>query len=262
MNKILIIGNDIHAIQYIETLMFNNIIYLYNENIKTVAIAKNYQLNLLNKQKLFNMINYFEIIIITDIFRSDLIDIIRNIVLSNYKGKFILEKPLTFNYNDAKKIFDLLKNNRVVVAYTRQFYNDDNYFKIKLDGDIFIKWPYYSNLGIDPIKNTLPHIFDLIFKIFSKNINLIISDIILENKDYTFKLLANNNIITIVLYDTINFEKKVEINNLIFEWPNYFQVISSMVDYVFDEKKSCKENEEITLQINYLLEKVKEIIYE
>ena len=247
MSKFLIVGSDVHAIRYIETLMFDNTIYMYHEN---------------NDSKLIYIINSIDLIIITNMFQKNLLNFLKYISHIGYKNKFILEKPLTLSYINAKKIYKILKENRIIVAYTRQFYDDINYTKIDLKQNMIIKWPNFSFLGIDPIKNTLPHIFDLIFKLFSENSDIDIKNIKKENNNYVLYLSTNDIMIKIVLYETNELSKKVEINGIILEWPNYFQVILTMVNKLYDFEYSENKNKLIALKINYLLEKVKESIYE
>lgn len=262
MSKFLIVGSDVHAIRYIETLMFDNTIYMYHENNDSKLISKKYKIELISNNELIYIINSIDLIIITNMFQKNLLNFLKYISHIGYKNKFILEKPLTLSYINAKKIYKILKENRIIVAYTRQFYDDINYTKIDLKQNMIIKWPNFSFLGIDPIKNTLPHIFDLIFKLFSENSDIDIKNIKKENNNYVLYLSTNDIMIKIVLYETNELSKKVEINGIILEWPNYFQVILTMVNKLYDFEYSENKNKLIALKINYLLEKVKESIYE
>lgn len=256
--NILIIGNNIHTIRYIESLMFNNkynLLLLKVDN-SVEPISQKYGLKLIETSFLYSSISEYNLIILSDMLNINVFDLLKKIISSNYKGKFILEKPLTFEYNKSKKITKLLEKNRYLVAYTRQFYD------INVDFDkerLEIEWPNFYQYKIEPLKNTLPHILDLIFKISDinkyKKIKLVYAIKLKQN--FYIKLIIGKKVYLIRLYDGKNLNELVRINGIAIEWPNYFKIINKMVEIVLSNEISVLDNNIISLKINRVLEKVK-----
>lgn len=256
--NILIIGNNIHTIRYIESLMFNNKynLFLLKVDNSIELISQKYGLKLIETRFLYSSINEYNLIIFSDMLNINAFGLLKKITTSHYKGKFILEKPLTFEYNKSKKIIKLLEKNRYLVAYTRQFYD------INVDFDeerLKIEWPNFYQHKIDPLKNTLPHILDLIFKISDtdkyKKINLIYA--IKVKKIFYIKLIIEKKVYLIRLYEGKNLNELAMINGITMEWPNYFKIINKMVEIVLNDEISVLDNNIISLKINKVLENIK-----
>lgn len=238
----------------------NNDLFLLELDDKINSLAIKYAIKTIKPYNFYLNINDFDLIIVSDTLNEFAFEFIKIVSEKRYKNKLILEKPLTFDYKKTKKICNLLENNRFLIAYTRQFYVEKK-LKLLNSKKNIIKWPNFYKYNIDPLKNTLPHVLDFIFKLNSSHSNIKIIKTFFKNKDLILNIMINDVNYTVTIYESNNDNDLVNINNINLEWPNYMKIIPIMVDMVLDNKTDISENKKIAIYINELLEKINNLLY-
>ena len=148
----------------------NDIIINYENKNNFIKIKKNYELNAINFKKkdiiilqyFFNTdINITDIIKICKMYDLYLIITIHDFYWIDDKIKYIIEEPLTWEYNyiydninintDIKELFNFANEVICPSKYVYSIY--DKYFKIKQ-----LKWVYYNDYNINNIPIYIPRI--------------------------------------------------------------------------------------------------------
>lgn len=223
MKKILIIGDDVHTIRYIESLIFNENLILLLKDIGNDSrmISKKYNVPLYNKNIIDGCFDYVLYTMPNKFSKKDSEE------LKSFKGLLLLEKPLL----DLSLIECL--NCQKYIIHLRKF--EANKGKKELKQENYISWPNLLNDGMNPLYNTFVNIIDYL-------------DTIIENPNYelqTYKnadtnmeviLKTNNKNIFINIYNTNDLSLQPTINDETIEWPNYFNCINNLFQCIDQEK--------------------------
>ena len=243
MKKLLIIGDDIHSIRYITSIIYNDKIDLYilDLNEKTKEIINHYKIKKISKE---DNINNFDYILYTlpNQFNNNIFDI-----LKNYKNILLLEKPQC-NLSLIKKL-----KSKIYFIHLR-YYDKQPNASIKNNNQII--WPNLNKEGMDQIINTLPNIIDYLISINKKDEILI--DKVKNNKDsieVSFRINSKAFITKIINTDDLDMLPKI--NNYMIKWPNYFLCISELIEDLLNNKLDYKESIKKEEKIVYLIEKIR-----
>lgn len=247
MKKVLILGTDIHAEQYINVLLFK-------ENFELFQVDNNFENNdscvISNKKKIIDL-NEFYIIIYSTPLRFSNRDFE---YLKEYKGILIIEKTQqNFKYIDNLSC-------KIYIFHLRNFISEDN---IELGKYNIIKWPNLNNEGMNPLWNVLPNVLDLI-----KNLDIDISNIkiikcIKSGNSIIIDFKASEKNFNIKIYNTNNVNSYVNINKKEIEWPNYFigiekifmEIENNNINYemsIFQEKKYVEFIKEMEIKYEFI----------
>lgn len=219
MKRILIIGNDCHANNYITTLLFNETLKIYyaseHDNHK---LLKNYdKFGICNYILNGEDINNFDYIIYsTPLTFNDYI----YQILKNYKGILLLEK-MQIKY----QLISSLKC-KIYFIHLRDF---DRRKKIKLKKHNYIEWPNLTDEGMDPLWHTVPNILDYFNSLISVKNDFKLVECQSDTRRLKIKLLTNNKILNIKIYKTEDKERIPIVNGVNIEWPNYYECISNLI---------------------------------
>lgn len=231
MKKVLIIGSDLHAIRYINSLLFVDDLKLFilNDHNKTKEIIEQYNIGELNMESITSgKINSFDYIIYTTPNSFD--NKIYNIIKS-YKGNLLLEKP-------QMKISIIKKMNcNIYFIHLRKF-NDTIYNEPSNIN--YIEWPNLVYDGMDAIINTLPNIIDYISCLYkNEDLDEFCIDKIKRDSNYIeFKV----NICDEFMVKIYNTDKKGNypiMNGLEIKWPNFFICINNLAKEILQDNLSC-----------------------
>lgn len=257
MTNILIIGNGVHAIRYLETYLFCNDLnvyfYKYNKDSK----------NIINKYGAKTESNIEEINKYDVVFLALPIDerdpFLEVLISKNYDGIILLEKPLSMNYLQAKKILIRTKNMKLGVIYNRQFEKEIDYSKLYYEDTIIIKWPNLARDHIDPIVNTMANILDTLFIIcgYNKIKSLQIKH---DEGNYIVTFRLNKSSIKIKIYDTNDDKDKIKINDKVLEWPNYFETNINIIKEILSSDYDFESNKKKALLNAQTLDKIEKYI--
>ena len=198
MKKILIIGNDIHALRYRDVLLFRHDCEIYFNEIK------------LN-------INDYDCIIFSEPYRFNEC---YSLLLGEYKNILLLEKS-QFDFISVEKL-----KCKVYYVHLRDF--DSNNFDINLEVNNYVKWPNLSNQGMDKIYHTLPNILDFLFNFFDGDRTIDLLGCSKEKKSIKIKVNVCQKNFLINIYDVEVFGELPQINGVDIQWPNYFKCINQV----------------------------------
>lgn len=234
MKKVLIIGNDLHFIRYIESLLFveNLDLFIMLDCNKTNKIINKYNIKELNKNDFDDKISNFDYIIYTT--PNGFNDKVFN-TIKKYKGNLFLEKP-QFNISLIKK----LKCN-IYFIHLRKF-DDVIYYKLKKIN--YIEWPNLSNKGMDAFVNTLPNIIDFISCLY-KNIiidNICVDRIKKSTNIVKFRVSVATDIFIVKIYDTNKTDLCPSMNGMILSWPNFFTCINNFAKNMLQNNISYSDS--------------------
>lgn len=240
MKELLIIGDDVHTIRYISSILYNDKIELtiFDYNKKTKEIADHYLIKKINHNDLKDKINDYDYIIYTlpNSFNKNIFEI-----LKDYKNNLLLEKP-QLNIELIKKL-----NCRVSFIHLRN-YDNNNYKQPKQNNNII--WPNLINDGMDPIINTTPNIIDFVILLYKdKKIDKLEVINIKHNNGIDFTLKVNTQIFNIHIINTNDKELLPKYNEETINWPNYFLCITDFINELLynnvNFENSIKEEEKI-----------------
>lgn len=243
MKKLLIIGDDVHTIRYIESLIFNDDLILLLKDIGNDSriISKKYNIPLYNKNIIDGNFDYILYTMPNKFSKKDSKE------LKNFKGLLLLEKPLL----DLSLIQGL--NCKKYIIHLRKF--ETNKIKKELKQENYIFWPNLINDGMNPLYNTFVNIIDYL-------------DTIIENPNYelqTYKntdtnmeviLKINKKNIFINIYNTNDLTFQPTINDETIEWPNYFNCINNLFQCINKEKINFESSINSEQKINKLLKEM------
>lgn len=220
MKKVLIIGNELHAVRYISSLIFVKDIELtiLNDSDATNNIKEYYNILELNiENDLFDKINVFDYIIYTI---PNGLDINVCNLLKKYRGYLLMEKP-QMNIKLLKEL-----KCKTYFIHLRKFC----YIIYNKPAEInYIEWPNLAHEGMDGIINTLPNVVDYINDLYKENkvSKEKIYDIKNDSNSIKFKIDLDEKFY-INIYNTKEKNKHPTINGENIEWPNYFECINNL----------------------------------
>lgn len=243
MKKILIIGDDVHTIRYIESLIFNDNLILMLKDIgnNSRIIARKYNIPIYNKNVIDENFDYILYTMPNNFSKKDSEE------LKKYKGLLLLEKPLL-----DLSLIECLSCKKYII-HLRNF--ETNKIKKELQQENYISWPNLINDGMNPLYNTFVNIIDYL-------------DTVIENPNYelqTYKktdttmeviLKVNNKKFFINIYNTNDLNFKPSINDETIEWPNYFSCINNLFQCIIQEKVDFESTMNREQKINKLLEEM------
>ncbi|MDO4962699.1 MAG: hypothetical protein Q4E75_01160 [bacterium] len=233
MKKMLIIGNELHAIRYINVLIFIDEfeLYLLNDSDEANKIIKKYNLNKLDiGETTVDLINSFDYIMFTtpNYFNNKYYNIIKE-----YNGILLFEKPQLnlFDYEDI--------NCKIYFIHLRKF--DDNVLDKKNNN--YIEWPNLFNDGMDIYINTLPNVIDFIYGLYeNKNISEF-KILEFKNENNYIELKVNYyDTFLIKIYNTNEKGKSPMMNKTIIGWPNYYNCINNLAKQIISNNLNYKES--------------------
>lgn len=216
MRKILIIGNDIHAYRYRDVLIFRDDCEIY-----------------------FNCfdidINEYDYVIFSEPYKFDVNWCLK---LSDYKNVLILEK-CQFDFDNI----DLL-DCKVYYVHLRDF--NKKIIDLELGKINGVRWPNLSNQGMDKLFHTLPNVLDALFNLLKTDCEVNLMNCNKEKDSLNIKISISEKIFDIIIYDVQEFGVAPIINGIDIAWPNFFESINGLVDYLFSDKVDylCSRNRE------------------
>lgn len=257
MKSILITGSGVHMQQYVETLMFNSEYELFvfpEQGSKEVEAIKKYGVKTITTVDLRKVFEEIELLIVANIpeNKMQVLELLRKY---KYNGPLILEKPTALTKSNLYRKKHLLEINYYIVAYSRYFYQESikKYFmdkkKIKE-----IRWPNFYHMGIDIFRDTLPHVLDLILIANDYNFPKIQKAYYEKGKMLHIEIAAEEYMFYVDIYETIDENNMVMVDNQEMEWPNSHYYINQMVDKLLSyDKVFVVENNRMDDKISILL---------
>jgi len=256
MTNILIVGNDIHAEKYIQSMLFDSNIKLYitifdeQEETKTREKALEYHCEFIKNSKIQEIIKNIECIIFSipmTVSASDL----KLLNDYGYKKKIIFEKLFSTDKEDLIEKYKTLPNDKLIF-HLRNY--DDTMIYLEKKNEI--SWPCLDNGIMSPIYNVMPNVIDLI------NINDSIDDInIISCKDEDDKLIIElesaDKKYTINIITTDDTSELVKINGKSIEWPNYYKIINKVVYSFINNQIDLEKNMNYELKVLEILSNIK-----
>ena len=252
MTNILIIGNGVHAIRYLETYLFCNDlnVYFYDYNKNSKNIINKYGAK---KESNIKEINKYDVIFLA-LPINERKPFLEVLITKKYNGIVLLEKPLSMDYLEAKDILKRTKKMKLGVIYNRQFEKGIDYSKLYYEDNIRIDWPNLARDHIDPIVNTMANILDTLFIICGYSI---IKNLQIQHDDeYIITFILNKSSIKIKIYDTNNDKDKIKINDKVLEWPNYFETNNNIIKEILSSNYDFESNKKKALLNAQTLEKI------
>ena len=256
--RILITGSTVHARQYIESFMFDrgiSLLFLPDRTNRISETIESYGIRTTSRTEIAEHLNSFDAVVVANL-AGEKLSVLRFLSESGYAGNCIIEKPFAIDEASFQKKTELLNDNRYVVAYSRQLYKQEILEKVKEARNMHnsLLWPNFNELGIDMVRDTLPHVLDFLFianegKIF----NLIIEDI--SSSALHFTAFFSGTSYHVTVYNTVSDNDFVKLNNTIFDWPNYFIYNPKMLHRLMTDNGFVEENNRANRTINKLYSK-------
>lgn len=257
--RYLIIGGGIHAKRYTEALLFqdvsNQITVCTDPKSQYYHEISSLNVPIISKDDIDSYLGKTNCIILAD-FPETRIKTIE--MLSNVPKDvdFIIEKPSTMCKEDEKYLQDFLFSKRYLVAYSRFFLEEiknDVYRASYNQFDIYLDWPNFSFLGIHPLRDTLPHVLDLLFILLNVEDSYDCS-FLAQGHNYHLDVKNNNFHFHVCLYDSKDKSDKIRLNDHKLSWPNYFHSIHAMVDCLIkNDIQLIQKNHIVNSVINQIL---------
>lgn len=244
--KVLITGVGVHVQRYTETLLFcrkySFDIYIYADgNDEQLKQLVNYDICFVNETSARELLKKIDLLIISNL-PGKKKAVFRWIKLNGYHGNVIIEKPFALSYENYIYKKSIVENNNYLIAYSRQFYKKEieafvaKQYELTEDKEILVRWPNFKFLGIDMMKDTLPHVLDFLLCVDEESLIYVVENYSGEKKSlYLRSVNHKTRVINVEVYESKDIHECVTINNQRIEYPNYYDYILKMVDVLLDD---------------------------
>ena len=221
--------------------------YMFNSNINITIAGFSYKSESLKLAEKFHF-DYVEFKNIIDFTIYDVIALsvpyelkkkcIETINKSNYRGRYILEKPFAIDCEDYQFMMNMVKDNIFCVPFSRRY---EKKYDISIEENTSIVWPLNLYKEVDVFYDLLPHCIDWIVRALNKDIISI--DVISNlNNDYIFKL----NGITFEVKFVYNETENVTVNGIEYPWIDIYKINNIMLSKLLEqEEKNLKLEKEL-----------------
>lgn len=250
--KLLITGTTIHSRQYIESFMFDSDIELFfypDNGGEVLDEIKRYGIEVLDEIEVIKKIRSIDIVVVSN-YLDNKLQVLKLLEELNFEGNYIIEKP--FAADKCKWLLKLnyLKGKKYIVAYSRQLYEENIINCVKDCYHNELLWPNFYELGIDIIKDTIPHVLDFLL-IINERRSFQISILEKNSERVIFDAILEKCKLKVIVYNTNNNEEMVKIGNVKLQWPNYFHYNRLLLKSLNDEN-FVKRNNRANIIINDL----------
>ena len=231
--KILIIGGGNSGENFCKGILLNSeyeitLTSLRNEG-KTKKLSEKYYLNFQLFEHVCSDLKNFNLIIVCTPLGTKF-DIFETILSFGYRGKFILEKPITTDFIKLKKYNNLIEKYslKVFIAYSRRYYT---WSYTKTD---CYKIVYPIKSFENTVLHNLPHILDVIYVITDKKFTLKAIKVSRSENEIKITLESFQIQIQLVLPIVDTMQMPMTINNNIVPFPR-LNVFYDMVNDILNE---------------------------
>lgn len=181
--KVAIAGCGKSGFSFLKSIIFDDRYELYiisnREKGRGYNISNKYNLPFI-LEKDISKIKDFDIIILSYPINNKF-DFIKAVVDIGFKGKMLIEKPLSMKYYEAINIYNMLKKKNIhsIINYQRRSFTNEYLNKLIADNyKIFFKISY--KIDVDYSMHMLPHVLDLLCSLEKYNLKLEKYNLVLE----------------------------------------------------------------------------------
>ena len=174
---------------------------------------------------------------------------ITKIIDSGFSGILIVEK-MPFKTNDELNEFLRAKKKFTVCFSLLRLYEPKMDFSEA--ACYTIKWPNLHHQGMKIMAHTIPNVL-LFLKIQFKVLDLA-ACVIKKEMDGTHLIIHENQIVSVLIYDTDDDSAGVIVNNQVIKWPNYIHLIWRLFDEILEMKYNGDAIDSLVMEMTRILE--------
>ena len=156
--------------------------------------------------------------------------VLHELLDSGFSGRLVIEKMPFLTLAEFEHFLHMPKKFKVYFALLRLY---EKKYDWAFTSKCNIEWPNLYSEGMDLVKHTLPNVFLFLIRQFGIQV---INECVWERVGEGIRVsLKKNSALKVFIYNTSLRNAKVRINGCEINWPNYINLIWSMIDDICNE---------------------------